>query len=225
MEKSTVTIEIKQEVTVLFLWIVGGVVLVAAACVFTPSSTELWPALFAGGIAAIVYLLALIISILRKPVSGKARALLLIGFVLTIAALVTSSLQQRSNARWQVEQMSHIRETIARGVIRTSMPALLLRTLETYYQQEPSKKENLAKVFQRLNGNATVGTNIHKPTYDQDSLKTFVQALEPDRVVLVSQELFVKGNNRHFKNYNGLEGMVQEKCILTAKGISYESEN
>jgi hypothetical protein len=70
-----------------------------------------------------------------------------------------------------------------------------------------------------------VGINIYKSDFEGDSLKTFIQSLEPRRVVLVSQETYVNGRDPEFKNYNGQKGMIQEKCTLTEQGLNYESEN
>jgi hypothetical protein len=225
MEKSTITIEIKQDVSILLLWIVGGILLVTIACYLPPSSTEVWPVLHSGGLAAMAYLLTLVFYIVRKPVSGKARILAIICVAITIAALSYSSLQLRSNAHWQAEQLIRIRAIIGRGVMRTKTPPMLLKTLQAFYNQEQASHENLAQIFQKLNGPVTIGANINTPYYDGDSMKVIVQTLDPDRVVLVSQETYIKGYDQDFKNCNGQEGMVQEKCILTAKGITYESEN
>lgn len=154
-----------------------------------------------------------------------ARAAATASVIFTMGCLLFSTLQMDSNAHWQVKKMLDIRATGGRGHMRTTMPPPLLKTLQAFHQQGSLKKETLAQVFHRLNDHAAVGSNIHKPYYDQDSLKTYIQALEPDKIILVSQEVYVRGKNPRFKNYNGQEGMIQEKCILTSKGITYESEN
>jgi hypothetical protein len=56
-------------------------------------------------------------------------------------------------------------------------------------------------------------------------MKVVVESLDPDRIVLVSQETSVKGRDPNFKNYDGKSGMVQERFILTEEGITYVSEN
>ena len=225
MEKSTITIEIKQEVSILLLWLVGGIILVSIAFLIPPRSTELWPQFYAGGIAAIIYLIALFIYAVRKPVSTRARVIAIVCFVITLGALVFSSIQMDKNANWQKDKLMQIRCIIGRGIIMHKIPQPLLKTLQVFHQQGSIKKETLAQVFQQLYDNASVGSNINKPEYEGDTLKIFVKILEPDRVVLVSQETYVKGRNPQFNNYNGQKGMIQEKCILTSKGIKYESEN
>ena len=71
MEKNTVTIEIRQEVSITLLWIVAGVILVSAATFLTPVTTDLWPAANVAGIVAFAYLVALLINTLRKPVRRR----------------------------------------------------------------------------------------------------------------------------------------------------------
>jgi hypothetical protein len=225
MENSTLTIEIKQEVSVFLIWIVAGVLLVAMAFFLPPASNELWPQLYSGCIAAIVYLLALLVFIVRQPVSTLACAAASAAVLFTAGCLLFSLVQSDSNAHWQTNTMIEIRSRIGRGTMSYYTTEHLLKTLQAYYQQGSQKKETLAQVFQRQNDHPIVGSNIHKPYNDGDSLKTYVQTLESDKIILVSQEVYVKGKNPRFKNYNGLEGMIQEKCTLTAKGIVYESEN
>jgi hypothetical protein len=225
MEKSTITIEIKQEVSILLLWIVGGIIFVSIAFLIPPSSMELWPQFYAAGVAAIVYLIALLSYAVRKPVSIKARIIAIACFVIALGALTFSSIQQDKQSHWQTDKLMQARSVIGRGIMLVKIPSPLLGTLQAFHQQGSTKKENLAQVFQRLNDNVSVGSNIYKPEYEGDVFKIFVQSLEPDRVELVSQETYVKGRNSQFKNYNGQKGMIQEKCILTAKGIKYESEN
>jgi hypothetical protein len=225
MEKSTITIEIKQEVSILLLWIVGGIIFVSIAFFIPSSSTELWPQFYTAGVAAIVYLIALLIYAVRKPVSIKARVIAIVCFGFTLGGITFSSIQMDSNAHWQINKIMQIRGIIGRGTMTYMMPQPLFKTLKVFHEQRSIKKETIAQIFQRLNDNVSVGSNIYKPEYEGDILKIFVKALEPDRVELVSQETFVKGRNPQFNNYNGQKGMIQEKCVLTARGITYESEN
>jgi hypothetical protein len=225
MEKTTITIEIKQEVSLLLLWLAGGIIFVSIAFFIPAQTTDLWPQFYAAGGAAFVYLITLLLYTLRKPVSTKACVITLVCFMIILGALVISSLQSDSLSHWQAKRLMQMKGVIGRGVMLYKMPQPLLETLRAFHQQMPGDKETLSQVFRRLNGKATVGSNINKPEYEGDSLKVFVQSLEPDIVVLVAQETFVKGRNPEFLNFNGQKGMIQEKCTLTSKGVKYESEN
>jgi hypothetical protein len=225
MEKTTVTIEIKQEVSIGLLWIAAGVVAVSLAFLLAPQSTELWPALDAAGVAAGVYLITLLVYALRKPLSARLRILVGVIALVVLGCTAFAWLSMEDQARWQVEQLAKIRVTMGRAVMYLEAPIPLLKTLEAYHREGARKKETLADVFRRLQQGATIGSNIHKPRWDGDPMKVIVEALDPDRIVLVSQETFVGGRDPNFKNYDGKSGMVQEKFILTEKGISHVSEN
>ena len=70
-----------------------------------------------------------------------------------------------------------------------------------------------------------MGTNVHKPEWGGDQWQVIVTKLEPAIIELLSQETYVQGRDPQFKNHNGQVGMIQEKVILTEKGIAYASEN
>jgi hypothetical protein len=226
MEKTTVTIEIKQEVSITLLWIVAGVLAVSIAFLLPAKSTELWSALNAGGIAAAIYLVALLVYVLRSPLSLRWRAIVAIVSIVVLPTMAYTWIRTEDQSRWQAEELMKVREVIGKGIRLYYMPGPLLKTLAVYYEQGQRKKETLADVFRRLHKGVTAGSNIYKPVWEGELMKSIiVETLEPERVVLVSQETYVAGRNPAFKNYNGQTGMVQDKFILTPKGITYESEN
>jgi hypothetical protein len=225
MEKTTVTIEIKQEVSITLLWIAGGVIAVSSAFLLAPQSAELWPAANLAGVIAGVYLVALLLYALRKPLSAKLR--ILVGMVALVAMACTAFtwMRMEDQSRWQAEELMKIRAVIGRGIMKNEMPKPLLKTLEAYHQQGARKKKSLADVFRNLQPGVAACSNIHKPMWEGDPMRVIVETLDPDRIVLVSQETYVKGRDPNFKNYDGKTGMVQEKFILTERGISHVSEN
>ena len=221
MEKDSVTIEIKQDVSITLLWIVAGVILVSAPFFLTPQSTELWPALNAAGIAASIYVVAFLVYVLRKPLPTRTRLIvgLLAAFVLVCTAFTWTKMQEESE--WLAKKLKDVREMIGRGIMISSIPPPLLKTLDAYHRQGARKTRSLADEFRELQGDVKVGSNIYKPQYGYDEMKIIVETLEPDRVVLVSQETFVKGRDPAFRNYDGKTGMVQEKYILTERGLTH----
>jgi hypothetical protein len=225
MEKRTVIIEIKQEVSITLLWIVAGVIVVSLGFLFTPQSTELWPALDVAGVAAGAYLIALLFYALRKPLSTRLRVSVGIIAVVVMGCTAFTWTRMQEQTHWQAERLMKIRVLIGRGIMYWEMPIPLLKTLEAYYQQGPRKKETLADVFRRLQKGATVGYNIHEPRWEGDPMTVIVEMLNADRIVLVSQETYVKGRDSNFRNYDGKIGMVQEIFILTEKVIRHVSEN
>jgi hypothetical protein len=225
MEKTTVTIEIKQEVSIALIWIAAGVVAVSLAFFLTPRSPELWPALDAAGVAAGVYLIALLAYTLRKPLSTQLRVLVGGIALIALSCTVLAWQSKEDQSHLQAERVAHIRVIVARQLLYSEMSIPLLNTLGAYHQQGVGKHETLADVFRRLHKDAVVGFNVHKPSWKGDPMKVIVKSLDPDRIVLVSQETSVEGRDLHFKNYDGKSGMVQEEFILTEKGITHVSEN
>ncbi|MBM4029273.1 MAG: hypothetical protein FJ280_28335 [Planctomycetes bacterium] len=126
---------------------------------------------------------------------------------------------------WNAAKLMEIRERMGRGIMFHEMPAPLLKTLQAYHQQGAAKKKTLEDVFRGFYRGATVGSNIYKPQWEGDRLTIIVETLEPDRIALVSQETYVKGRDPNFRNLDGRIGMVQEKFILTGRGITHVSEN
>jgi hypothetical protein len=225
MEKETVTIEIKQEVSVTLLWIAAGVVLIGATFFLVPKGVELWPAINASGVAALVYLVAFLFFVLRKPLSLRKRLVVATLGVLFLACTAFRWIQMEDQARWQADQLLQIRGVIGRGVMITEMSGPLLKTLDTFHRQGRTKKSTLAEEFRKLYPAASAGSNIHKATWDGDEMKIMITELNPNRIVLVSQETFVKGRDSSFKNLDGKIGMIQEQYTLTTKGIVHVSEN
>jgi len=225
MEKNTVTIEIKQEVSITLLWIVGGVIIVTLVFLLTPSSMDLWPSLNAAGIAGVVYLIAMMTYALRKPMEMRVRAWIGIAaiFVLVLGGFTWVRMQQESE--FHAETLIKVRGIIGRGIMLYGLREPPVKTLDEFYRQRGSRKESLADIFRKQNSGAAVGTNIHKPEWEGDQSQVIVAKLEPAMIELLSQETYVKGRDPQFKNHNGQVGMIQEKVILTEKGITYVSEN
>lgn len=225
MEKESITIEIKQEVSITLVWITAGVIVISAAFFLTPQSIELWPAVNAAGVAAVIYLAALLLYVLRNPIPMRSKFLvgILAVFVLSCSAFAGTRMYERSH--WQADLLMKIRAVIGRGIRIAYMPQPLLKTLDAYYQQGVKKKQTLADEFRKIHPGATVGSNVYRPVGDWDKTSILVETLEPDRIVLVSQETYVPGRDPNFKNYDGKTGMVQEKFILTERGITHVSEN
>jgi hypothetical protein len=226
MEKDTVTIEIKQDVSITLLWIVCGVIVVSGVFLLTPTSSELWPALNAAGIAGAVYLLAMTAYALRKPLRTRLRVGVGVAAAVILALGAFTWIRMQQQAEWNAETLMRIRGVIGRGAMRYDiMSTTALSTLYEFYRQPAAKKESLADVFRRKYEGAAPGLNIHKPEWDGDVRQVIVAKLEPHLIELVAQETYVKGRDPLFKNYNGQFGMMQEKGTLTEKGIVYVSEN
>ncbi len=222
MDNMPSTEESRSNTTVMLLWILTGVVIVSAAFLIVPHSADPWHSLNAAGLAAGLYLFALTLSVVRKPIRLVTRivvgflALLLIGATAFVWLRMQSSVVDQFQSRQKQSVMS------VRGAMISEMSATLLKTLEAYYQQGARKKETLGRTFQRLNGGASESTIIIQPPYRG---KVVVELLKPDQIVLVGEYTGHQGRNAEFKNVDGSKGMIQERLILTEKGMIHESDN
>ena len=225
MEKDSITIEIKQEVSIALLWIAAGVILVTATFFLAPQGRELWPAVNAAGIAAAIYFFTFMAYVLRKPLPRKWRVSLGAISILVIGCGAFRWVSTQEQSHWQADQLMKIRGVIGRGVRVVEMAPPLLKTLDAYHRQGAHKVSTLADEFRKMYAGATAGSNIHKPQWDEDDMTVVVETLEPDRIVLVSQETYVKGRDPSFRNHDGKTGMIQEKFTLTEKGVTHVSEN
>ncbi|HEY6951068.1 MAG TPA: hypothetical protein VI758_01605 [Bacteroidota bacterium] len=224
-EEKTIIIEIRQEVAVMLLFLAAGVLLVYAAYSVPHRSPELWPALNAGGLATAVYLIALLFYILRKPLPTKVRTIAAVIAFVVMSSTAFAWIRFQEQTRWQADQMSRIRGLIDQGVRESTMPRYLLVTLDSFYHQPKGKRKTLGEVFQQLNNNAVVGTNIYTPQFTNDPFKICVRTLAADRIVIVSAAPVSKGRDPRFNNYDGRIGMCQDQYTLTERGITHESEN
>ena len=225
MEKDSITIEMKQEVSITLLWIVAGVIVISAAFFLAPRSTELWPALDAAGIAAVAYLVALITYVLRDPIPLRTKLVVGILTVLVISCTAFTWVRMNERAHWQADLLMKIRTLIGREMRINEMSKPLLKVLDVYHQQGKNKTLTLSDDFRKLHAGAVAGSNIYEEKGGFDIMTVIVEILEPNRIVLVSQETYVKGRDPNFKNYDGRTGMVQEKYILTERGLTHVSEN
>lgn len=209
----------------LTIWLVAGILLVSLSFFIPSHETNPWPSLYAAGLAAGAYVLALVTFTTRKPFPLKARIIAWIVAIVFLgsAAMVSASLEKTTF--WQRGQLLKILSAIQRGILFNEQQTPLVRTLDRYHAQPSPKKKSLKTIFRELFPNAAVGLNIHKPEYDGDNLQVFLAALSDQRVILVGQPMYGSGRDPEFKNYNGQKGLVQERMTLTEKGVVHESEN
>lgn len=207
-----------------FLWLICGFILVSAAFFLPGSEAEVWPNLNYAGIAAILYILALVAYTMRKPFGRKAQIAVWATTVVTLGALGMHWTGMDTMSHWQKQTLLDIRATIGRGIIQAEVPDTLLSLLDAFHHQK-GKKATLQQIFLGKSSGIKVGDNIHKPNDVGDSLRVYVSFLSDTLIALTAQEAFAKGRDASFRNFDGRTGMVQERFTLSAKGVKHESEN
>jgi len=209
----------------IIIWLLGGIAAVTIAFFIPSNSPELWPALNAAAIPVVLYLAALAFYTLRPPITKKARIIAWVSIILVGGATISHWTGMKAQSHWQHDQLLKIHSVIIRGILNAYGPRSELDALAEYHQQGSKKKETLGHIFQRKNNNATIGSNVHKAEFAQDSISIVVQSVSDNEVVLIGSHPFGKGRNPEFKNLNGKMGLIEERFTLTEKGVTYESEN
>ena len=209
----------------IFLWMFIGVIVTSAAFFISPASIELWPSLNAAGIIAALYLLALLFYTLRYPIPFKQRIIVGALSLICLVALYFHWTGMERTTLWQQQRLQDIHSVIVRGIIEGECPQKLLPVLEKYYTQEKGKKATLEQLLRQTYPDVRVGSNIHTLFEPNDSTRFFVTAISDSLIIITASHAYAKGRVADFVPYWGRTGSIQEKYILTVKGVSHESDN
>jgi hypothetical protein len=210
--------------TMMLWWTIIGTVGLSFVYLFARRSGDAWHTVNALGIVVGVYLIALVLFVLRKPIRLFPRIVVgIFAFaVIGVTAFVWLRAQTIANERLQFSARAS--QLSMRSYLQSTMWRTLMETFRQYYAQHGIKKESVGAIFGRLNDGVSVGSNIAVP-YSAYAAKIVVDRLEPSRIVLIGRTFPPTGKDAHFKNFDGDSGMVQERFTLTEKGMSHESEN
>ena len=104
-------------------------------------------------------------------------------------------------------------------------PLNLVSVLQEYHAQGKTKKLSLEKTFLLEYPHATSGSNIYNYSAGEDSTRIFVTTLSDSMIVLTASHAFAPGRSGDFLPYWGRKGTLQERFILTEKGVRHESDN
>lgn len=211
----------KSSLTVTLWWILTGVLIVSAAFIIG-SKSGLWTAIDAAGIVVGLYLIALTLYAVRKPLRWRTRlsAYLVVGFGLGAVTFLWYRSQATTGQQASLRRAQYAEQT--RGNMVSTMTERLRQTLQEYYRREPKAEETLREIFVRQNPMLKEGKKEDLAFIGRWSL--VIQPQAADSVVLVAQADF-NGRSPDFKNQDGIAGRIQEKAILTRKGIVRVSEN
>ena len=210
----------------MLIWLLTGVILVCAVFFLSPSS-DLWFGFNAAGGVAVLYLIALVFYIARKPLRILPRITLVVLVFIAAGATAYSWINTQRIAREQKESRELQGIAGMRGNLYFIISQELLHTLESYYTGTGKNKETLKEVFLRR----------HSPAKPKEQLSSggmvwlqyhpvHIRTLESDSIVLVGiATRYYPGRNPGFKNFDGKSGAIQEQLTLTRKGVVHESQN
>ncbi len=209
-----------------FIWLLAGMLGIAAAFLIPDSSMDLWPALNSAGVALAVYLIALAVFMLRPPLPLRKR--LIAGLVAAVWIISVASLWtgHQTQAEYQRDQLITIRSTIGRGIILDQVPAAIMPVLEDYYAQGQRRKMSIGDLFGQRYPHAVAGENFREPMWEGDTQGVFIPArLENDVVEIIAVDRVGRGKDPAFANTGGTVGRIEERFVLTAKGVSHDILN
>jgi len=203
----------------------GGVVLVSFAFVLPGRTVEVWPSLNAAGIAALIYIIALLVYILRNPIPVKHRIVVGVLAFISVIALGAHWTGMMYTTQWQQNRLLAINSRNVRAVMISDAPISLLSVLEAYHAQGKTKKLSLAKTFLQKYPQAIIGSNIPTSSMRDDSTRILVTTLSDSMIVLTASHAYSRGRTADFLPYWGRKGTIQERFVLTEKGVRHESDN
>jgi len=209
-----------------FIWLLLGIVATVVAFSIPDSSQDLWPALNSAGVVIAVYLVALLIYALRPPLPARKR--IIVGSLAVIGMLSVASAWtgHEMQSRYQRELLLRIRTVIGRGVLLHEMPDQLLPVLEEYHNQREKKSMSLEAIFLQNFPDATVGVNYRTPQWQGDTSRWFIPLrLEEDLIEIIAVDRVGRGKDPDFENAGGFRGRLQERFVLTEKGVSHDILN
>jgi hypothetical protein len=209
----------------IIIWMLIGTVLVSSSF-FIPSPTlEVWPALNAAGIAAVLYLAVMLVYILRNPIPRKQRLIIGVAAIVSVVALGTHWKGMQNTTHWQQGQLLEIHSVIVRGILLSQGPTMLLSVLEDYEAQGNKKNKPLSQIFLKKYPDAKIGANIYVAPFGADSSRLFVTMVTDTMIVLTGSHPYSHGRTAAFLPFRGRQGAIQERYILTQKGVRHESDN
>jgi hypothetical protein len=209
------------------VWIAVGVALVGGAYLLAPENVDPWPALNQAGIAAAGYLLFLILFVLRKPFSKRARVIVAVIAVLFVAStyMIWTGMDEQSH--WQRNQLRNIGSVIQQGIAADQMHTPLLALLESVHNQRGRRRLSVDAIFGQSFPNAKPGSRMNEFNSDPEFIPItyYLESVSDGQVSFIGQSPYRHGVDSEFKNYDGATGRLQVRAVLTEKGVAYESQN
>lgn len=211
----------------IFLWLIAGSLLVSVPFYIFHDPYDLWPSLYAGGIGAAVYLIALVAYFIKTHPRKKLNAIIAVFAALLLVTSVLHWRTMETMTRWQRERLAMVRTMIGSAVfVSEDVCDRAIPALAEYHKQRGAGKA-IAPVFADMYAEKIkdgVFLNPAKEFNDMPSIR-FVRYEGDSAVLLISIDSVAFGERRDFHNLNGSTGRMQMTTRLTAKGVRYERNN
>lgn len=206
------------------VWPIVGALMVVVPFFLFDTSTDPWPAVIAGAIGGALFLIALFTEIIRKtPFPRKIKILSTTLFVIVLAAATISWKTMYDMTHYQRKTLGTIRTIIGDGIQRSFVSTVMLPPFRQYYAKNQRRQMPIGKIFLALNKDR-IRDGYFK--FDSDEYEvSFLKDVSDTSITLMMVDTVARGRNAAFKNFNGQDGRLQGKAILTERGVHYEREN
>jgi hypothetical protein len=209
----------------MIFWLLAGCIFVSVPFYLFYDPYTLWPSLYASGIAAIVYIVTLLIYFLRQR-PGKTLSIL----VSAIAALllVTSVIHSRTMdtmTAWQRAQLGRIRTLVSDNILTSSDACDRSIPVFAAYHSQPGVKKNIVPLFAEMYAGKIKNGLFPSAYLENDCTTRYVRYLGDTAIVLISVDTVAKGISPDFRNINGRAGWLQTTTTMTAREVRYERNN
>ncbi len=211
----------------IFVWIMGGIMVVAGAFFIPEQSGSMWPSVILSSVAAFLYTVVFSFVWLKEIESSVKRKA--IGWTLTVLVVfsfASAAISYEGSSR-QTDLLPEIRTTIETNIAETYIKEPLLKTLRAYRVERESDDISLESLFKSSYDSLITNDGIftHSDLKDDATLTIYVSQINSDSVSLIAESEYIDGRDPEFQNFSGNAGQYQTKGILTKEGVHYERTN
>ena len=206
------------------LWLLAGSLLVTVPYYIFYDAFNLWPSVYAGGIGAAIYLIALVVYFTKKGNTMKWNALLsAIVLIFCISSYFHWTMMDAKSS-WRRSLLGKIRTVIGANIFQDE--DICKRTIPVYavFHKQKGKKKSIVPLFKEIHAGKVKNGMYPMSSYPDFSVR-YVHFSGDTMVTLVSVDTVARGLQISFKNANGSIGHLQTTTTLSAQGVHHERNN
>jgi len=211
----------------IILWVGIGIIVTLVAFFIPEQSGSIWPSVIASSIAALIYLLVLMIMMLPKITSSSKRKVIGWTLSLVIFGSAVSAIISYVGTQRQADTLSEIRYTIDSKVAELFVKKPMLKTLQAYHAEKRADNSSIGSLFVQKYDSLITEDSLfaHEGISDNEMLTIYLAKANADGIVLITESSYIDGKNANYQNFSGAKGQYQTKGVLTTKGVHYERTN
>ena len=206
-------------------WLLVGIAAVTAAFFYPPNSAELWPSLNSAGIAAAAYLVVFLLFTIRAPFRLRTRILILWSAFVVLGCIAANWILAERQGIRERASLSSVKSATARQTILSEIPDSLLLVLQKYYAQDSSARSPIGSIFRQTYSPAGEKSELFQSPVRDTAILYSLAVMTDTQVVVVAEGRYARGMDSLFTNAGGGKGGIQERYVLTVRGVHRETQN